>query len=743
MYPGPARDFGLEGAGVITETGPGVTGFRAGDRVLGMFPAAYGPVAVADARTVAHVPEGWSFAQAATVPIVFLTAYYALVDLAGVEAGSSVLVHAAAGGVGMAATQLARHLGAEVYATASPGKWDTLRTAGLDDAHIASSRDLAFEDAFRDATGGRGVDLVLDSLAGEFVDASLRLLPRGGHFLEMGKTDVRDPADVAARHFGVHYRAFDLVDAGPDRIGEMLTTLVDLFEAGVLAPLPATPWDVRNAPEAFRHMSQARHIGKVVLTVPAPLDPNGTVLITGGTSGLGALLARHLVTEHGVRHLLLASRSGPDAAGAARLGAELGASGADVRIEAADVADRDRVAALLAAVPAAHPLTAVVHAAGVLDDTVVDGLTPERLEAVLRPKLDGAAHLHDLTRHLDLSAFVLFSSVAGTLGAPGQGNYAAANAFLDALAEHRRALGLPALSLPWGPWSQTAGMTGGLTDADIRRMERAGLPPLSPKEGLALFTEALDRPAAVQTPLAVDTAQLGAADPVHPVLAGLARVRRTVRDLTASTGTADIAGLVAELARLDAGERHRRLVEEVCRQVAAVLGHASAARIDPDQSFKELGFDSLTAVELRNRMNAATGVLLPATLVFDHPTPAVLADHLCREHFTGGDHSDPAPRATDTATTGEPDEATIRRLLTSIPITTFRESGLLDALIALAPAPPAAVPGSRTKDHADSATGPTAGGPAAPDTTAADETAADVDGMDVDDLIRMALGADD
>nr|WBO81702.1 SDR family NAD(P)-dependent oxidoreductase [Streptomyces sp. SBE_14.2] len=726
MYPGPARDFGLEGAGVVTETGPGVTGFEVGDRVLGMFPSAYGPVAVADARTVARIPDGWTYAQAATVPIVFLTAYYALVDLGRVEPGQRVLVHAAAGGVGMAATQLARHLGAEVYATASPAKWDTLRAAGLDDTHIASSRDLAFEDAFREATAGRGVDLVLDSLAGEFVDASLRLLPHGGHFLEMGKTDIRDADEVATDHPGVRYRAFDLAEAGPDRIGEMLTALVDLFEAGILTPLPVTPWDVRHAPAAFRHMSQARHIGKVVLTLPTPLDPDGTVLITGGTGGLGALLARHLVTEHGVRHLLLASRRGPDADGAAQLADELRALGAEVGIEAADLADREQAAALLSRVPDTHPLTGVVHAAGVLDDTVVEQLTPERLDAVLRPKLDAAVHLHELTRDLDLSAFVLFSSVAGTLGAPGQANYAAANAFLDALAAHRRALGLPALSLPWGPWSQVTGMTGTLTDADIRRMERAGLPPLSPKEGLALFTEALDRPDAVLAPLAVDPARLGADGPAHPLLTGLARVRRTVRDLSTDSAVSGGPGLAEQLGRLNATERHRRLTEEVCRQVAAVLGHASAARIDPDQSFKELGFDSLTAVELRNRMNSATGVLLPATLVFDYPTPAVLADHLCREHFGGGDESE----AEAVPVAGEPDEATIRKLLTTIPITTFRESGLLDTLLALASA---GVPVQRDGNRAEA---PDESGPHDPE-------GVDVDDLDVDDLVRMALGTDD
>uniref|UniRef100_UPI003D73DFE5 type I polyketide synthase n=1 Tax=Streptomyces sp. bgisy084 TaxID=3413777 RepID=UPI003D73DFE5 len=252
-YPGDPGPLGLEGAGVVTETGPGVVGFAPGDRVMGLFPGAFGPVAVADERMVIRIPEGWSFAQAASVPVVFLTAYYALVELGELQAGESVLVHSAAGGVGMAAVQLARHLGAEVFGTASPGKWETLRSAGLDEAHLASSRDLDFERSFLATTAGRGVDVVLDSLAREFVDASLRLLPRGGRFLEMGKTDVREPAQVAVEHEGVCYQAFDLWEAGPERIGEMLAVLLDLFERGVLEPLPVTAWDVRKAPEAFRY----------------------------------------------------------------------------------------------------------------------------------------------------------------------------------------------------------------------------------------------------------------------------------------------------------------------------------------------------------------------------------------------------------------------------------------------------------------------------------------------------------
>ncbi|MET9112440.1 zinc-binding dehydrogenase, partial [Streptomyces zhihengii] len=298
MYPGEVR-LGGEAAGVVLETGPEVAGLVPGDRVTGVFTGAFGPVAVTDHRLLAPVPPDMTFAEAAAVPIAYATAYYALVDLGGLRAGEAVLVHAAAGGVGTAAVQLARHLGAEVFATASPGKWDAVRAMGVAGDRLASSRDLGFEEGFAAATSGRGVDLVLDALAGEFVDASLRLLPRGGRFLEMGKNDVRDAGEVAAAHPGVRYQAFDLWEAGPERIGEILAELLALLRTGALRLPPVRAFDVRQAPDAFRHVGQARHIGKVVLTVPRPLDPAGTVLVTGGTGGLGALVARHLVTAHG------------------------------------------------------------------------------------------------------------------------------------------------------------------------------------------------------------------------------------------------------------------------------------------------------------------------------------------------------------------------------------------------------------------------------------------------------------
>ncbi len=631
MYPGNAGLLGLEGAGVVLEVGPGVTDLEVGDRVFGMLSGGFGPVAVVDRRMIARMPDGWTFAQAASVPVVYLTAYYALVDLAGLEAGESILIHAAAGGVGMAAVQLARHLGAEVYGTASAGKWDALRSLGLDEEHIASSRDLEFEDRFRAASGGRGVDVVLDSLAREFVDASLRLLPRGGRFVEMGKTDVRDPEQVAADHPGVHYQGFDLIEAGPERTGEMLAAVLALFDQGALAHLPIATWDVHRAPEAFRFVSQAKHVGKVVLTVPAPLDQDGTVLVTGATGTLGTLVARRMVTEHGARHLLLTSRRGADAPGAAELVSELEQLGASVRLAACDVADREALAKLLTELP--RPLTAVVHTAGVIDDGVVSALTGERLDTVLRPKVDAALNLHELTAGLDLSAFVLFSSVAGTFSSAGQGNYAAANAFLDALATRRGQLGLPALSLAWGLWAESSGMTGNLAEADLQRMSRGGITPLSSAQGLELLDTAAGLGRATVAPMGLDVAGLRAhADPaaVPPLLRGLvgAPARRAVR---AAVGAVEGPTLEQRLAGLDQEERRKLLLELVCTQVAAVLGHAGPESVEAERAFKELGFDSLTGIELRNRMNAATGLRLSATLVFDHPTPAALAELLLTE----------------------------------------------------------------------------------------------------------------
>ncbi|CAM5485098.1 hypothetical protein SSPIM334S_01727 [Streptomyces spiroverticillatus] len=365
------------------------------------------------------------------------------------------------------------------------------------------------------------------------------------------------------------------------------------------------------------------------------LDPDGTVLVTGGSGSLGTALARHLVAAHGVRNLLLAGRRGADAPGTAELCAELTALGARVTVAACDVADRTALAALLADVPQEHPLTGVVHTAGVLDDGVLPALTGDRLDRVLRPKVDAALALHELTRGSELAVFALFSSVAGVFGSGGQGNYAAANAFLDALAEHRRALGLPGTSLAWGPWEQSGGMTAGLREADLRRMARSGFVALGAEEGLALFDAAVAGEDAAVVAARLDPAGVSFA-PGAPV----SRVpgRRPVRRASAALPG---VGTRPRVAAASGAERGDLLLSLVRTEAALALGHGSAeSAVEPDRALAELGLDSLAAVELRNRLAELTGLTLPATLLFDHPTPRGLAAHLA-ELFDAKGTSEP------------------------------------------------------------------------------------------------------
>ncbi len=381
-------------------------------------------------------------------------------------------------------------------------------------------------------------------------------------------------------------------------------------------------------------------------TSDAPAFGTGTVLVTGGTTGLGALLARHLVAHHGVRSLLLTSRRGPAAPAAATLREELTAAGARVDVAACDVGDRAALAALLATVPAEHPLTAVVHCAAVLDDGVVEALTEDRVDAVLAPKAHGAWHLHELTRHLDLSAFVLFSSVAGVLGTAGQANYAAANAFLDGLARARHAAGLPALALCWGFWGERSEMSADLVDADVVRLRRQGVLPLSSREGLALFDAAVPAPDPVLVPTRLDPSVPGALREDGAMGSPL------LRDLAgpSAPGAPDGApapdgGLAERVAALPPAAAEALLLDAVRTRTALVLGHPDTTAIGPETAFKKLGIDSLTALELRNKLAAATGLKLPATLVFDHPNPNALVRFLGERLAPAAATAPPSPAA--------------------------------------------------------------------------------------------------
>ncbi|MER7833796.1 amino acid adenylation domain-containing protein [Streptomyces sp. NPDC095602] len=639
--------FGLEFAGVVTEVGGSVDRVKVGDAVLGLARGSFASEVVTDARQVVRMPEHLSFEEAATIPMTFLTAWYGLHELGGLRAGERVLVHAAAGGVGMAAVQLARLAGAEVYGTASEPKWPALRELGLDDAHLASSRDLGFVERFGKGTGGApggGFDVVLNSLATEFIDASLDMLGEGGRFLEMGKIDVREQSAIDRSHPGVTYTVYNLPEAGPDLIQRMLVAIAALFDERKLTPLPLRTFPLTQASDALRFIAQARHVGKVVL-VPARqrqfVRPDGAVLVTGGVGDLGRRVARWLTGVHGVRDLVLTSRRGPDSPGAQALVDELAGLGAEATVVACDAADRDDVAAVLALFGEERPLRGVVHAAGVLDDGALTALTPERFGAVLRPKVDGLWHLHELTADMDLDLFMMFSSIASVMGAPGQGNYAAANAFLDALAHLRRAKGLPATSVAFGPW-EGDGMAAGLSEFDRARFAQLGLDRLSPDEGLELFELAVrsGRPLTMAAALDLNRVQhyYENRGGIPPLFRSLLSANAGGRARTGS-GT-DLRKLLAEAAP----EEYPAVVLGVVREeVAKTLGFASPDAVDVGVPLQDIGIDSLTAVLMRNQLADLTGLALPAKIAFDHPHLTSLAEFLLAKLLEAG--LDEAPGA--------------------------------------------------------------------------------------------------
>ncbi|SEF36329.1 Acyl transferase domain-containing protein [Amycolatopsis pretoriensis] len=443
--------------------------------------------------------------------------------------------------------------------------------------------------------------------------------------------------------------------------------------------------------------------------VAAPVwDAEGTVLVTGATGALGTAVARHLVTEHGVRNLLLTSRRGAEAPGAAELRAELTELGADVTLAACDVADRDALVSLLAGIPADAPLRAVVHAAGVLDDGVLTSLTPDRLDTVLRPKVDAATALHELTRELDLTAFVLFSSAAGVLGAPGQGSYAAANAFLDALAARRRTEGLTGTSLAWGLWSD--GMGAALEDADTHRIGETGITALSTEDGLRLLDATVGAAEAQLVPIALDTRVLASSggDDLPAVLRGLAGTpgRRAAQD-----AAEDTESLAKKLAGLAANKRVPMVLTLVRTHAAALLGHAGPEAVEPDRSFNEVGFDSLSATGFRNKLSLVTGLKLPVSLIFDYPTPRILSEFLVGE-LAPAEEAVPEEAVT---------EQGVRDALAGIPLEKLRAAGLLDGLLELA--------GVRLAEEITE------------EPEAVEE--ASIDDLDTDALISMAIGASD
>jgi acyl transferase domain-containing protein len=635
--------LGSECAGTVVAVGPGVADFTPGDEVWGVAPGCFATYALARAELVAHRRAGLDSAAAAALPMAFLTASYALERLAHVGPGDTVLVHAAAGGVGLAALQVARRAGATLFATAgTPEKRAFVAALGVD--HVLDSRSAAFAEEVLALTSGRGVDVVLNSLTGELVDAGLAALAEGGCFLELGKRDLRSADQVAAVHASARYVPVDLgaelIEHTP-LVRELFRELVQRVDDGAAEPLPVQAVPLASAVEAFRTMAQARHIGKVVVTqeVPAPLvRADGSYLVTGGLAGLGLAVAARLV-EHGARDVVLLGRSRPGEDALAVID-ELERCGTRVTVVQGDVAERQDVDRAVAAAEAGGAvLRGIVHSAGILDDGLLANQIWERFAAVLAPKVAGAWNLHEAAAGRELDWLCLFSSAAGVLGSPGQGNHAAANAFLDALAHRRRSLGLPAVSIDWGAWSEIgAAAERGV----VERVAEHGVDPIPPREGLDAFELALASGTTQVAVLPVDWRRYLAGRPqVPPRLSELAA--EPPRDHGRHQDVADRDGLRERLAAAPSARRREMLLDWVNERAAQLLGLDTGEAVGPRTPLQDLGFDSLMAVELRNLLGSGLGLEkpLPATLVFDFPTTEAITGYLQTEVLDLGEEGPP------------------------------------------------------------------------------------------------------
>ncbi len=630
--------FGGESAGVVTAVGADVEHLNVGDSVIAA--QALGSLSshvIVPAPFVVPKPAELSYEEAATIPTAFLTAYYALHHEAQLQRGERVLIHSAAGGVGQAAVQLGQWMGADVWGTASEPKWSILKEMGV--SQVFNSRTLDFADQIPALTDA-GVDVVLNSLNGDFIPKSLSVLGNNGRFVEIGKIGIWTPEQMAAARSDVAYHPFDLLDISietPENIRTWLLELLPLFGQGKLKPLPHRVFPIEQTVDAFRFMAQAKHIGKVVISLPGAaaesavhgvesaeeiaIHGQGTYLITGGLGALGQQVADWLA-QQGAKHVVLTGRRIPSELPTAVK--ELEAQGVKVSLLAADVSQRDAVVQVMDQIKTTMPpLKGVFHVAGVLADAMFVGQSWEQFEKVMAPKVAGTWWLHEQTKDQDLDCFVCFSSVAAVVGSPGQANYAAANAFMDALAAYRRGQGLPGLSINWGPWSQS-GMAAALQSRDQARWAAQGVGLIGPAQGVALLGQLVataQKPQAIV--LSVDWGRYLAQMPpgmMPPLLESF------TQDYAAAGIQVD--SFLPELEAATPSQRKPLLLNHIQSSLAKVLGLAAPEALDPQQGLADLGMDSLMAVELRNRLQASLGCPVPTTVVFDYPTIAALVDYL-------------------------------------------------------------------------------------------------------------------
>jgi acyl transferase domain-containing protein/acyl carrier protein len=624
--------LGGECAGQVTRVGHGVIHLRPGDRVVAVAPDCFASSVIAKSELVQRWPDEMSVEEAAAFPIAFITASFCLSHTAGMRKGDRVLIHAATGGVGMAALQLAQRAGAEVFATAgSEWKRDLLRSLGV--RHVFDSRTSNFVNEIMTETSGHGVDIVLNSLAGELLEASFAVLAFGGRFVEIGKRGIKPPDWVAnlgrdLRYFVVDWSTVAMTD--PAQIGGLMRRLVEQARRGDLTPLPRQVFALEDTPQAFRLLAQARHVGKVVVrhghATPVSIRTDGTYLVTGGLSGLGLLVARWLAAR-GAGRVVLIGRRGATPEVSMTLD-ELRASGTSVVAEAVDVTDETALLRLLSCVRAdGPPLRGIVHCAVVLDDAGLPQQTESRFANVFAPKVRGALLLDKLTRADPLDLFVTFSSIAAVLGAPGQANYAAANAILDLLAHERRHRGLRALSINWGAWAEVgAAADRGLTE----QLAARGVGALTPAQGISALERLLqdDTAQAIVAPMDWQRfkERLGPRW-MRTLLADLFE-NAAYAPRAAESVAPQMRGLLEEFATAPAPRRRQLAAKFVRDLTLRTLGIDPRKDVDSTTPLSELGLDSLLAVELRNALGSTLRRPLAVTLLFDYPTIESLTEYL-------------------------------------------------------------------------------------------------------------------
>jgi len=637
-FAGPT--LGLEFAGVISNVGAKHSGYAVGDRVVGFGPSSFSNRVITRADTIALIPEHISFAEAATIPCTFLTVYYALHHLAQLQPGEKVLIHGAAGGVGIAAIQIAKWIGAEIHATAgSDEKRDFLRLCGIE--HIYDSRALSFADEILAKTEeGGGIDVVLNSLSGEAINCNFRALKPFGRFIELGKRDFYENTKIGLRPFrnNISYFGVDadqLMQVRPELTRKLFGEVITLFNEGILHPLPYTAFEANDIISAFRYMQQAKQIGKIVVTYHQPihqhhcaikpdkqalrLDPDVTYLVTGGLSGFGLRTAEWLVTK-GARHLALVSRSGPISTEATKGIASLEKQGAQIHAVACDVTDAAALSILLRHIQKnMPPLKGIIHAAMVVEDGLIRNMDAGQIRRVLAPKVLGALNLHQLTQNLSLDYFVLFSSATTLFGNPGQGNYVAANATLEALARNRRASGLAATCVRWGA----------IDDVGFLARNEAIKEALQGRMGgAALKSEvALD---VLETMLQTNRSGLGILDLDWRSLARFLPTAQSAKynEMTQNDATVDKDEDIQHLLTTLSEAELQEVITGIIKHEVGEILRLAAEKIDEDRSLYDMGLDSLMGVELVVALESRLGVRMSVMAMSTAPTIRKLAERI-------------------------------------------------------------------------------------------------------------------